>query len=331
MCYNYYIKNEGEKLMNWSVYKHTNKTNGKVYIGITGIAPEDRWRYGGGYFLQKYFYNAILKYGWDGFTHEVLYTNLTQKEAQEKERELIAKYKSNYRRYSNPNYGYNATDGGEGASGYGVPVNQYDLHGHFLKTWYSAKEAAESLDCPRSSIVYTCQGVQYSAGNYMWRYNFDEPKCVDIDSYYTITGFMDPLVLQKEKEIREKENKEWQKVIQYSLYGEIVQEWDNLARAAEYFNTSITHLWGVCIGKNKSACGYIWRFAHPERRPESYPTYTRIEQYKNGKLIETFLSYSDAERKTGFSGTNISKACRGERRNNRANGYEWKKVEVEIG
>ena len=93
---------------NYKVYKHTSP-NGKVYIGITkNINPKTRWDNGNGYPNNKYFTNAINKYGWNNFTHEILFENLSKEEACKKEIELIAKYKSN-----NPEIGYNLSLGGE--------------------------------------------------------------------------------------------------------------------------------------------------------------------------------------------------------------------------
>ena len=76
---------------NWCVYCHTNKINGKKYIGITCKEPHKRWSNGNGYKGQK-FYNAITKYGWDNFEHEILFNELTLEEANKKEIELIKKY-----------------------------------------------------------------------------------------------------------------------------------------------------------------------------------------------------------------------------------------------
>lgn len=95
------------------VYKHTSPTN-KVYICITSKKkPEYRWNNGKGYKNNKFFYNAIVKHGWNNFTHEILFSELSLSEACEKEIELIAKYKSN-----NPEFGYNFTLGGEGKLGF---------------------------------------------------------------------------------------------------------------------------------------------------------------------------------------------------------------------
>ena len=74
----------------WTVYKHTSPS-GKVYIGITSTNPVLRWSRG--YGKQTIFGKAIKKYGWDSFTHEILFSNLTKDKAEEKERELILIYK----------------------------------------------------------------------------------------------------------------------------------------------------------------------------------------------------------------------------------------------
>ena len=101
----------------WCVYCHTNKINGKKYIGITSRMPENRWRDGNGYSNQVVFWKAIQKYGWNNFIHEIVAEGLTEEEAKQMEVKLIALYKTNCRRYYKPTYGYNMTDGGEGTCG----------------------------------------------------------------------------------------------------------------------------------------------------------------------------------------------------------------------
>lgn len=103
----------------WIVYAHINKSNGKRYIGITSRSPEERWGKNGNQYTKSRnlcFYNAIQKYGWDGFEHIILYSGLSEKEAKEKEIELIAKYHSCV--FDEKKQGYNMTFGGEGATGY---------------------------------------------------------------------------------------------------------------------------------------------------------------------------------------------------------------------
>ena len=104
----------------WYVYIHTNKINNKVYVGITSLNPEDRWGHNGNNYrkdTQPVFARAIDKYGWDNFKHEIIAENLIKEDAIQMEIELIKSYKSNCRKYNDPTYGYNMTDGGEGLNG----------------------------------------------------------------------------------------------------------------------------------------------------------------------------------------------------------------------
>jgi len=79
-----------------------------VYIGKTCNDPKERWSgKGNRYKTSPKFYNAIQKYGWDNFEHIILFRNLSQKEANEKEREYIKKYNS-------IEHGFNISKGGDG-------------------------------------------------------------------------------------------------------------------------------------------------------------------------------------------------------------------------
>lgn len=90
------------------VYKHICPNN-KVYIGITKQNINKRFNYGNGYKSCVLFYKAIKKYGWKNIQHEILFEHLAKEEAENKEIELIAKYRSNQQEY-----GYNICSGGNG-------------------------------------------------------------------------------------------------------------------------------------------------------------------------------------------------------------------------
>ena len=96
------------KTKSFCVYMHINKANGKRYIGITSVNPLDRWQGGCGYYKNKHFNDAIKKYGWNNFDHLILYSELSKEEACEIEQYLIAKYKTQDKRY-----GYNIASGGQ--------------------------------------------------------------------------------------------------------------------------------------------------------------------------------------------------------------------------
>lgn len=91
----------------YCVYVHVSPS-GKRYVGITSKKPERRWANGKGYASNKHFTLAIMKYGWDNFSHLIIVENVSKQTACDLEKALIREYKSN-----NPNFGYNNSIGGE--------------------------------------------------------------------------------------------------------------------------------------------------------------------------------------------------------------------------
>lgn len=102
------MENLSNRQTNWCVYMHENRVNGKKYIGITSQKPTNRWMNGRGYKRCPFFYEAIRKYGWDGFKHEILFTALNQEIAEQILMKMIYKYQT-----YNPQYGYNTVADGD--------------------------------------------------------------------------------------------------------------------------------------------------------------------------------------------------------------------------
>jgi group I intron endonuclease len=97
------------------IYRITNKTNGKIYIGQTRHELSERWRshvweaFRGK--KQWALSCAIRKYGAVAFGMEVLYVAKTQRELNKMETFFIVLYQSH-----KPENGYNLTMGGDGLS-----------------------------------------------------------------------------------------------------------------------------------------------------------------------------------------------------------------------
>lgn len=194
------------------VYLHLNKTNGKRYYGITAEkTPEIRWKKG--YSHNPHFSAAIAKYGWEGFDHIIVASNLTKKQAEQKEVELIKKYNSN-----NQEFGYNLTCGGgvgvfkhseeskrlmsEHTKGelnpmYGKHHTEEtkkkisnNLKNHIKtskrvlcletgKVYPSSREIERKLNINHNCINAACNGKQKTAGGKHWQY-------IDEETYISI-------------------------------------------------------------------------------------------------------------------------------------------------
>ena len=93
----------------YSLYLHV-FPNGKIYIGITKEVKAG-WMAGGYYYKnQQKIWRAICKYGWDNIHHVVLKSGMTQEEAENAERVLIAAL-------GTIENGYNTAIGGKGLNG----------------------------------------------------------------------------------------------------------------------------------------------------------------------------------------------------------------------
>ena len=80
---------------NYKVYIHI-MTGLWIYIGQTGQDLEERWQNGEGYKQHnQMLYHQIKKYGWENINHILYKDNLTKKEADIIERDLIHFYAKN--------------------------------------------------------------------------------------------------------------------------------------------------------------------------------------------------------------------------------------------
>ena len=104
----------------WIIYMYT-FPNGKRYIGKTSTSLKDRqgginWS---GYSHCTVLMKAVKKYGIENIKQEILFEGeMTDEYSSRLEQMCILLFKTNCRRFKNPQYGYNTTDGGEGTIGH---------------------------------------------------------------------------------------------------------------------------------------------------------------------------------------------------------------------
>lgn len=214
------------------IYKITNTTNGKCYIGQSRDI-EARWAK----HLSAYksspeweLYRAFKKYGIGAFSFEVI-EECTIEELNEREIYWIAHFDSF-------NNGYNMTLGGEACNGTNDKVvYQYDLSGNFIKEYKSAHEAARENNIQFTNICKVCRGERKTAGGFGWS--------------YTKTENIGPI---KTKRLGDGT------VLQFTKEGEFVAEYSSAKEARRQTGISDTTIGLVCKGKGKTAGGFVWKY-----------------------------------------------------------------------
>jgi group I intron endonuclease len=234
------------------VYCHKNKANGKVYIGITSNKSK-RWiKTGIAYQKCFVFFNAILKYGFNNFEHNVLFENLTKEEACKKEVELIEVYNSTNRRY-----GYNVSKGGEAFMlGYKFSDKQ-------------KKEMSEKRKGKNKGIRVSPES-EFKNGHTpndntrkkMSKAKLGKPTWNKGFKGYN-SGDKNPM---KREEIKAKfkgaKNTNSKKILQYTKDNNFIKKWDCMSDAAKEYNIAISNITKCCQGECKTIGGFIFKYAN---------------------------------------------------------------------
>lgn len=207
----------------WCVYIHTNKSNNKVYIGMTSQTPERRWQNGYGYKNNQYFWRSIEKYGWDQFEHIIFAEHLTKYEAEHMEILLIALYDT-----TNPECGYNISVGGE--AGHTGVKHSDEAKRKIVES--NHKRFANPENHPmygKHHSSYSKKKIRETKLNSASTYSNDYLNSIKISFY------------------------------QYDKNGEIVDEFFGVRSASEKTGISRSAIANCLCGLSRTAGGYIWK------------------------------------------------------------------------
>ena len=288
------------------VYVHTNKSNGKKYFGITNNIST-RWGHNGNQYIDsscRAFGNAVKKYGWDGFTHEILHSHISRDEACRLEKYYISEFKTNIYRHGNK-YGYNLTDGGEGGG-------SYDRTGEH-NPFYGKNHTEETKQKLSDAKIGRYSGKESHTYNVPLSSETREALSRSLKEYYTT---------------HECSHKKPVYCITDDLWFGSVNE------ASDYYNITIGLISNCCAGNALSTHGKQFTHNLDGTLPEYHSRYFRQKNNEEKALpnavpvicVETGKQYSTAiiaARDVGLKCSNgILKSCRNNK--SASGGYHWR-------
>ena len=236
----------------YSVYKHTSPSN-KVYIGITNQKVERRWRNGNGYMPRDGrptpFSNAIIKYGWDNFRHEVLANGLSCEDACHMEIDLIKQYKSDNRKF-----GYNVLKGGS------VPLAECpeSVKEHMRESSYRKWEKPDYIDSHSGDNHWTKKkGYSSKSIEAMRKATLGMKRTPEQVEFLREKG-------RNQKRAYGRDNKTSKPVICLSLDGKELRHYGGMMEASRETGATFQGISLVCRGKQQTAGGYKWRYENEE-------------------------------------------------------------------
>lgn len=224
------MDNDNNNDRNYTVYMHTSPS-GKRYIGITCLKPERRWANGLGYSKCPYMSKAIKKYGFENFLHEILYTNLTKEEAEQKEIELIAYYDT-----TNRNKGYNVELGGNSAGK--LSEEQRDKLRNYNLGKKHSEETKRKMSESGKIKKFTEEHKKHLSESKLYKFHSD-----------------------KTKEMMRETSKKNVSVLQFDKNMNFICKYMSISEASRKTSVARPNISSCCRGIVKQAGGFIWRYA----------------------------------------------------------------------
>ncbi|MBQ2740539.1 MAG: hypothetical protein IJF39_02830 [Clostridia bacterium] len=282
--------------MSWLIYKHTNKLNGKCYIGQTKQTAKARWKNSNGY--RNYsnhnscvFFNAIKKYGWDNFEHTILEENIeTLAKANEKEVYWINHYRS-YIGFEDCN-GYNMTLGGDTGNHLGYKVYQISKDLTIVAEFPSTAEASRQFGSHAndSQIRRCCEGLKPSCKGFYWCY-----------------------VKNYTKDWKPKRNALLSPIFQIDDDLNIIKKYDSITECVKTTGFSLGSIVSCCQRKQRKANGFFWCYElnyNADWKPQDVK-FNRNEKIYCFQTQTVYSSAKEANEKTGASRCHILRCCKG--------------------
>ena len=143
---------------------------------------------------------------------------------------------------------------------YGNPkkIYQYSLKGEFLGEWDCISVIADKLKLNRGGIENCALNKTKSSGGFIWRY--EKYNSIDKVTYKSSGRKSGGVPWNKGKELIVRCIKGNNKIIQYSLSGEIIDEWDCVLVVSSKLNIGKSGIHHCASGRRKTYKGYIWKY-----------------------------------------------------------------------
>lgn len=234
----------------YKVYKLTNKSNGKIYIGLTKRTVKKRLqghvksaKEGKCWLLSR----AIRKYGIDNFTVDIVASELTSEEACAIEVDLISSLKANSGR------GYNIMDGGQTGTSSRIETKQ--------KKSIAAKKNWKENKKVRDAIYSPCRLKKISEAS---KKNWEDPEyrrkiLTNKNRLNTIKNMWDDETKKKAKDtyIKNGHNSTVRNITNNLIFDTFydAQRW--IAKNTKYNKASASNIHRACVTGGK-AYGFNW-------------------------------------------------------------------------